>query len=375
MEFKINSLDKTSNARTGVLKTDHSEIETPVFMPVGTRAAVKTLASEDLEKMDARIILANTYHLFTRPGNEVLMRLGGLHKFMNWQNSLLTDSGGFQIFSLNKLCKVTEEGVKFNSHIDGAKINLTPESVIDIQRAIGSDIMMVLDEFKHPNLSIKEHREAAERSLRWALRALEHHTKEPFLYGHKQALFAIVQGGTNKELREYSATKTVDMGFDGYAIGGLAVGEPTEVMYDIVSFTTPFLPLNKPRYLMGVGTPENLLECIACGVDMFDCVMPSRNARNATLFTSQGRLNIRNAKHKFSDSPIDENCDCQTCKSYPAAYLRHLFMVDEVTACSLSTIHNLSFYLNLMRQAREKINAGVFREWKNEMVGVLGNKL
>ncbi|MBL0333563.1 MAG: tRNA guanosine(34) transglycosylase Tgt [Chlorobiota bacterium] len=375
MKFELLQTDIVSKARAGIIETDHGTFNTPVFMPVGTRGAVKTLLSEDLLRSNSEIILSNTYHLFTRPGLDVLLKIGGLHKFMNWNRSILTDSGGFQIFSLKELCKVNEDGVKFQSHIDGAKINLTPEKVIDIQRAIGSDIMMVLDEFRSPDLPVNEHREAAERSLRWAIRAKEYHNKIDYPYGFTQALFSIIQGGTNKQLREFSAIETVKVGFDGFAIGGLAVGEPTNVMYDVIDFTIPFLPENRPRYLMGVGTPENLLEAISRGVDMFDCVMPTRNARNATLFTSKGRLNVRNLKFKYDESPIDSNCDCLTCKGYSLSYIRHLFNVDEITACTLSTIHNIHFYLQLMRSSREKILTGNFLEWKNEIVQNLVKKI
>ena len=363
MEFNVTHRDTGTGARRGHFLTDHGQVDTPVFMPVGTRGAVKALRSDDLRQIDPKIILGNTYHLYLRPGNDILREMGGLHRFMNWGHSILTDSGGFQVFSLQDLRKISEEGVEFQSHIDGSSHLFTPENVIETQRIIGSDIAMVLDECP-PAMSTREHhREAMERSMRWAKRAAEHHAVTPFLYHHRQFLFGIAQGGTHKDLRQESAEQLKAIGFDGYAIGGLAVGEETQEMYETVNFTTAHLPEERPRYLMGVGTPEDLLECVARGVDMFDCVMPTRNARNGTIFTSHGKLNIRNARHKTDSSPLDHDCSCETCMQYSRGYIRHLFNVDEITGLTLATIHNIHFYLRLMENARTAIEDGVYEGW------------
>jgi queuine tRNA-ribosyltransferase len=361
-----------SRARAGYFETDHGTVETPIFMPVGTRAAVKALRSSDLHQLGAQIILGNTYHLFLRPGNEIMHSQGGLHRFMSWDSPILTDSGGFQVFSLHELRKLNEEGVEFQSHIDGSRHLFTPENVIDTQRAIGSDITMVLDECPPALISEEQHRVSMERSMRWAKRAKEHHVKSPFLYGHRQELFGIIQGGTYPELRRASAESLMETGFDGYAIGGLAVGETAEKMYEIVDYVTPLLPHDQPRYLMGVGTPQNLLECIARGVDMFDCVMPTRNARNGSAFTSRGKVNLRNTINKNDSQPIDPECGCESCRNYSRAYIRHLFNVDEITGYTLATIHNVHFYLTLMQQAREKIREGVYDRWMREVIAGMG---
>jgi len=332
-------------------------------MPVGTRGAVKSLRSRDVAELGAQIILGNTYHLLLRPGVDLLRQAGGLHRFMNWDRPILTDSGGFQVFSLQELRKMSEDGVEFQSHIDGSRHRFTPENVVDTQRAIGSDIAMVLDECPPALSSYDYHRDSMERSMRWARRAKEHHELTPMPYGHRQALFGIVQGGTHNDLRARSADALRTIGFDGYAIGGLAVGEPTEVMYQVVEHTAPLLPADQPRYLMGVGTPQNLLECVARGIDMFDCVMPTRNARNGTVFTWNGKLNLRNAKHAADPSPLDPECGCETCRNYSRAYIRHLFNVDEITGLVLATIHNLSFYLTLMERARGAIRRGEYMVW------------
>ena len=355
--------DPASRARAGWFETAHGAVRTPVFMPVGTRGAVKTLRSSDLHRLEAQIILGNTYHLFLRPGSDTLRAAGGLHRFMNWSGPILTDSGGFQVFSLKDLRRLSEDGVEFQSHIDGTRHQFTPENVVDMQRAIGSDIMMVLDECPPALTSYENHRESMLRSMRWAKRARAYHASSEGYYGFYQNIFGIVQGGTHEDLRRQSAESLVETGFDGYAIGGLAVGEPTEVMYDVVERVAPLLPADQPRYLMGVGTPENLLECIARGVDMFDCVMPTRNARNGSLFTSRGKLNIRNAVHRDDASPVDPDCRCETCREYSRGYLRHLFNVDEVTGLVLATIHNVSFYLTLIERARQEIIAGTYGEW------------
>lgn len=355
--------DPGSGARRGYFSTDHGRVETPVFMPVGTRGAVKALRSDDIRGLDPKIILGNTYHLYLRPGNETLRALGGLHRFMNWDRPILTDSGGFQVFSLQDLRKISEEGVEFKSHIDGSAHLFTPENVIETERIIGSDIAMVLDECP-PALSDKDHhREAMERSMRWAERGARHHAKQPFPYGHRQFLFGIAQGGTHLDLRTESVQRLVDIGFDGYAIGGLAVGEATEQMYETTEHTARLMPHDRPRYLMGVGTPQDLLECVARGVDMFDCVMPTRNARNGSIFTSSGKLNIRNAKHKQDGGPIDPDCSCETCSQYSRGYIRHLFNVDEITGLTLATIHNVHFYLRLMEHARIAIEEGHYSDW------------
>jgi queuine tRNA-ribosyltransferase len=368
LKLDISHSDPKSRARRGTFETDHGSVETPIFMPVGTRAAVKTLRSSDLTGLGAQIILGNTYHLLLRPGNDIMQEMGGLHRFMNWSRPILTDSGGFQVFSLQELRKLNEEGVEFQSHIDGSRHLFTPESVVDTQRIIGSDIMMVLDECLPAMMSYEHHRVSTDRSMRWARRARAHHDSMPPLYGHRQQLFGIVQGGTHADLRRGSAESLMETGFDGYAIGGLAVGEPTETMYEIVDLVAPILPADQPRYLMGVGTPQNLLECIARGIDMFDCVMPTRNARNGSVFTWQGRLNLRNSRHKSDPAPIDAECDCETCRNYSRAYVRHLFNVDEITGYVLATIHNVRFYLKLMEMAREHIAHGDFSDW---MRGVL----
>ncbi len=342
-------------------------------MPVGTRAAVKSLRSADVEEIGAQIILGNTYHLFLRPGVETLRTAGGLHRFMSWGRPILTDSGGFQVFSLKDLTKLSENGAEFQSHIDGTRHHFTPENVVETQRAIGSDIMMVLDECPPAASSYEYHRNSMERSMRWARRAREHHDRTPFYYEHRQALFGIVQGGTHEDLRCRSAEALMEIGFDGYAIGGLAVGEPTETMYEVVERVTPVLPADQPRYLMGVGTPQNLLECIARGVDMFDCVMPTRNARNGSAFTSAGRINLRNAIHRNDPSPIDPECECETCRNYSRAYVRHLFNVDEITGLVLATIHNVSFYLKLMQQARQALREGEYSGWMRATIQKMEN--
>lgn len=364
MLFTFEHKDTRTSARAGVLHTSHGDIPTPVFMPVGTQGTVKALEQRELQDMDARIILANAYHIYLRPGTDILKEMGGLHKFMQWDRAMLTDSGGYQIFSLKELRKLKEDGVEIRSHIDGSKHFFTPEKVVDIQRAIGSDIMMVLDECPPNPCKEKDAKKAVDRTLSWAERSRAHFKAMGPYYGHEQFQFGIVQGSTYKKLRLECANRLIDMDFDGYAIGGLAVGEPAEVMYGIVEYTVPVLPEEKPHYLMGVGTPENLLECIERGIDMFDCVMPTRNARNGQLFTSKGVLNIRNAKYMADAAPVDEDCGCYTCRTFSRAYLRHLVIAKEILALQLATIHNISFYLNLMKAAREHILAGTFQDWK-----------
>ena len=366
MEFRIDNIDERPRACT--IKTLHSEIKTPIFMPVGTVGAVKSLDAVDMmDILDAPIILGNTYHLYLRPGDEVVAKLGGLHKFTNYNRSFLTDSGGFQAFSLGDNVKVTDDGIWFRSHIDGSKHFFSPEKVIDIEYNLNSDIMMVLDDLiSLPNTS-KRIKESIERTTRWAYRSLVHHVNK----GKKNNLFAIVQGGTDKEFRRISATSLVELEykghtFDGFAIGGLSVGEENQEMYDTIDATEPFLPKDKPRYLMGVGTPEDIIEAIDRGIDMFDCVMPTRNARNGYLFTSFGTLRIKNAKYKLDESPIDKRCNCYTCRNYSRAYLNHLFKAKELTYFRLASIHNLHYYLNLVKEAREAILENRFKEFKKE---------
>ena len=368
MIFKIEKEEGKSKARAGVVITDHSVIQTPVFMPVGTQGTVKAVTGRELNEMDFKIILGNTYHLYLRPGLGTLEKAGGLHQFMNWKRSILTDSGGFQVYSLSELRKINKDGVKFKSHIDGSYHLFTPENVIETQRIIGSDIMMVLDECLENPVEYDRAYKSNMLTLKWAERAKVKFENTKPRYGYSQTLFAITQGSTYKEIRAISTKALVDMDFEGYAIGGLAVGESAQDMYEIVDYSTDLLPVKKPRYLMGVGTPENLLECIERGVDMFDCVMPTRNGRNAMLFTRNGILTMKNACHKDSFISPDEECGCYTCKNHSRAYLRHLFTVKEILALELASIHNLFFYKWLMSQAREKIIDGSITEWKKEIL-------
>jgi queuine tRNA-ribosyltransferase len=361
--FSLIKKDSASSARLGKITTSHGEVKTPVFMPVGTQATVKTLSPEDLVGLGAEIILSNTYHLFLRPGHELIREFGGLHGFMNWNRPILTDSGGFQVFSLADLRKITEEGVTFQSHVDGgAKHFITPEVAIEIQEALGADIIMAFDECIPYPATRDYAQESLERTLRWARRcaAAKRDTG--------QALFGIVQGGMYPDLRKRSADALVDIGFDGYAIGGLSVGETKPVMYEMVEASVPALPEDKPRYLMGVGTPEDLLEGVERGIDMFDCVMPTRNGRNGTFFTSFGKVVIRNAQYEKDKLPIDPECGCYTCRNFSRAYLRHLYNAGEILALRLGTIHNLFFYLNLMRGVRSSIEQGRFVEFKKEVL-------
>lgn len=375
MFFDLIKTDSNSKARAGVINTSHGMVLTPIFMPVGTQGTIKAVEHRELDEIGTQIILGNTYHLYLRPGTEILQRFGGLHKFINWNKPILTDSGGFQIYSLAELRKIQEEGVEFKSHIDGSLHFFSPEKVIDIQRSIGSDIMMVLDECVGYPANYEYVKKSVELTSRWAKRCFYHFKSTTPLYEHNQFLFGIVQGSVFKDLRKISAEDLTQIDFDGFAIGGLAVGESTEEMYDITDFTTDFLPKDKPRYLMGVGRPENLLEAIERGVDMFDCVMPTRNGRNAYLFTNRGVLSIKNSQFKDDQSPVDEECDCYTCKNFSRAYLRHLFVAREILALQLASIHNLRFYLNLMSEARKMILEDRFSEWKQEKVVQISNKL
>jgi queuine tRNA-ribosyltransferase len=355
-------------ARRGVLRTAHGDIDTPVFMPVGTQAAVKALTSQHLEEIGASIILGNTYHLMLRPGDELIARRGGLHKFIGWNKPILTDSGGYQVFSLAARRKIDENGVEFRSHLDGTAYLLTPERAIDIQTNLGSDIAMVLDECPALPSTLEALDESVERTVRWAKRCRIKHLENRDKKGKNgpDALFGIVQGGTYPELRRKSAELTVAIGFEGYAIGGLSVGEPNEAMYEVIAQTTPYLPAGQPRYLMGVGTPLDLVEAVARGVDMFDCVLPTRNARNGQLLTSEGPINITNARYAEDDGPADPACGCYTCRNFSRAYLRHLHMAGEMTGGTLNTLHNLSFYLDSMRRIREAISFGRFEDFRQK---------
>ncbi len=352
----------TSRARLGQVKTDHGTIQTPIFMPVGTVGSVKAISKEDLDHCGAQIILGNTYHLYLRPGTEVIGHLGGLHDFVAWDKPMLTDSGGFQFFSLAKLAKFTDEGVNFQSHIDGSRHFFSPESAVEIQMVLGSDIMMSLDWCLGHPANEKQTMEALTKTTNWARRGYDFWKEK----GGQNNLFGIIQGGMFKHLRTLSAQQLTEIDFPGFAIGGLSVGEPTELMYEMADYTLPLLPKNKPRYIMGVGTPENLVELVDMGCDMFDCVMPSRNARNGQLFTSRGTINIYNAKFRLDKDPIDETCHCYTCQNYSRAYLRHLYKSRELLAYRLNTIHNLYYYLDLMAKIRHAIKEDQFLEFKKE---------
>ncbi|NQY20750.1 MAG: tRNA guanosine(34) transglycosylase Tgt [Campylobacteraceae bacterium] len=364
MKFTLDA--RSSNARAATIVTAHSTIQTPVFMPVGTQGTVKTLDANDMLDLGAKIILGNTYHLYLRPGSALIKEFGGLHGYSKFPNSFLTDSGGFQAFSLSDKSKPDEDGIMFASHHDGSKHYFTPEGVLDTQYELGSDIMMILDDLVALPNTDERIETSIKRTTAWAKRAITYHkSQQEKGIGVNQNIFAIIQGGTSKKYREISATQLCELeDYDGFAIGGLSVGEPNADMYETVEWTTQFMPENKPRYLMGVGTPEDLIENISRGVDMFDCVMPTRNARNGTLFTSFGRVNIKNAKFKMDKDPIDLECGCYTCKNFTRAYLAHLYRAGEMTFYRLATIHNLHYYLNLMREAREAILADVWEDFK-----------
>lgn len=360
---------KQSGARLGRLHTPHGIIDTPTFMPVGTQATVKTMSPEELKMMDAHIILSNTYHLFLRPGHEIVREAGGLHKFMNWDRPILTDSGGFQVFSLSKLRKITEEGVQFRNHLNGDKLFISPEIAMEIQNALGPDLMMAFDECPPYPADYQYVKLSTERTSRWAERCLKAHARP-----HDQALFAIVQGGMFADLRKESAAQLTSMDFPGYAIGGLSVGESKELMYEVLDNTVPLLPTNKPRYLMGVGSPDALLEGSIRGVDMFDCVLPTRIARNGTVMTSEGRLVVKGAKLTRDFGPLDPNCSCYTCKNYSRAYLRHLLKADETFGIRLTTYHNLHFLLDLMRNVRQAIAEDRLLDFRDEFFDRYGMK-
>jgi queuine tRNA-ribosyltransferase len=376
MKFTLLSKDKDSKARRGIVHTAHGDIQTPIFMPVGTLGTVKAVYTQDLlEKVKAQIILGNTYHLYLRPSLEVLFEAGGLHKLNGWHKPILTDSGGFQVYSLGNMRKITEEGVKFKSHIDGSAHFFTPENVIDTQRKIGADIIMAFDECPPAMSDYQYAKKSMELTHRWLKRCINRFDSTEDLYGYSQTLFPIVQGAVYKDLRQQSAEFASNLEREGYAIGGLAVGEPTEVMYEMVDFVCPLLPENKPRYLMGVGTPANILENIALGVDMFDCVMPTRNARHGILFTTKGIINIKNKKWEKDFSYIDETIENQVSNFYSKAYLRHLIHNNEMLGAMIASVHNLSFYLWLVNQAQQQIEKGNFLAWKNEMVKIVAQRL
>jgi queuine tRNA-ribosyltransferase len=359
LTFKTEATD--GHARAGIMTTGHGRVMTPVFMPVGTYGAVKTLTPEELKAAGSQMVLANTYHLYLRPGSGLVEELGGLHEFIRWDRPILTDSGGFQVMSLADLARVTEEGVQFKSHIDGSSHNLTPELAVKVQEELGTDIAMCLDDVIANPAPREEIEGAMERTLRWAGRCLEARQSE------KMALFGIVQGGTFPDLRAQCAARLVEMGFDGYAVGGLAIGEDMEETWECVEATMPLLPADRPRYLMGMGTPADLLDGISRGVDMFDCVMPTRNARNGTLFTSRGRVAIKAAANRNDESALDPQCGCYTCGNFSRAYLRHLFITGEMLAFRLNTIHNLSYYHQLVSGARAAIAAGKFADYRRSI--------
>ncbi len=364
--FEVVKTCKDTGARAGILHTPHGDIKTPIYMPVGTQATVKAVDTRELKEMNAQIILSNTYHLYLRPGHELIRQAGGLHKFMNWDRPILTDSGGFQVFSLGLLNKISEDGVEFQSHIDGSRHLITPEKAVEIQNALGSDIMMAFDECVSYPTSYEDTKASMEMTHRWADRCKNAHKNE------KQALFGIVQGGMYRDLRAESAKFITDCDFIGNAIGGLSVGEPKPLMYEMLEVVTDILPATKPRYLMGVGTPDCLVNGIARGVDMFDCVLQTRNARNATLLTSRGKVNILNKKYETDFTPLDENCSCFACRNHTKAYMRHLFKSKEILGARLATLHNLHFTLKLVEEARQAILDDCYKEYMEKILHIYG---
>ncbi|MBE6029061.1 MAG: tRNA guanosine(34) transglycosylase Tgt [Clostridiales bacterium] len=379
--FDLLKTDSRTKARRGIVHTPHGDIQTPIFMPVGTAATVKAMRPEQVEELGAQIILSNTYHLYLRPGHEIVKEAGGLHKFMNWNKPILTDSGGFQVFSLGKMRKITEEGVKFQSHIDGSRHMISPEKSMEIQHALGSDIMMAFDECAPWPAERRYVEESLELTTRWLKRCKAAHEEYAASLGGEsqvlgegcnQSLFGIMQGGTYKDLRERSAEQVVEMDLPGYSIGGLSVGEPKELMYEVMDDCVELLPKNKPRYLMGVGSPDCLFEGVERGIDMFDCVLPTRIARHGMAMTSQGRVNIKNKKYERDFTPLDPNCDCYTCRNYSRAYLRHLFKSDEILSAMLMTNHNLHFLIKTMENIRRAIDEDRFTEYKKEFFDAYG---
>ncbi|HEX2612023.1 MAG TPA: tRNA guanosine(34) transglycosylase Tgt [Fibrobacteria bacterium] len=367
--FSLESTSTGSRARAGRLRTAHGEIETPVFMPVGTAGAVKALSPQRVQETGAKIILGNTYHLYLRPGTDLISRAGGLHRFAAWPGAMLTDSGGFQVWSLETLRKITENGVEFRSHIDGSKHLFTAESVMEAQRKIGADIIMAFDECTPWPATPAETEKSLRLTQRWTERAIEWLAKNPALHGYEQSFFGIVQGGMHKESRQAAIEHLKPLDLPGYALGGLSVGEPAPVMYEVAEYCDGLLPREKPRYVMGVGTPSNLLELIERGMDMFDCVLPTRNARNGTVYTWEGALHYKAARHAQDiDKPLDERCNCYTCKNFSRAYLRHLFVAGEFLAFELASLHTLTFYQDLMKEARKRILEGGFEGWKADLL-------
>jgi queuine tRNA-ribosyltransferase len=363
--YTLHCRSSECNARRGEVRTAHGVVQTPIFMPVGTQATVKAVSPQNLMELNAQIILGNTYHLYIRPGHHLIAEFGGLHRFMGWDRPILTDSGGYQIFSLQELAKITEEGAAFRSHLDGSKLFLSPEDAIEVQQALGSDIMMCLDTCIPYPASREETVAGTALTSRWAARCRLAHNNR------KQLLFGIVQGGMYPELRRQSAEQLVDIGFDGYAIGGLSVGESKTLMHEMTEATVPYLPDDYAVYLMGVGTPEDIVEGVRRGVDMFDCVMPTRNARNGTLFTSRGKIVIKNARYRRDQEPLDEQCTCYTCRNFSRAYLRHLFVSREILSYHLNTIHNLHYYLNLMAEIRKAIEKDGFAQFRKDFYSML----
>ncbi len=366
MEFEVVHVDKTTGARAGLLHTPHGTAHTPAFMTVGTQGTVKTLSPEDLERAGVEIVLSNTYHLYLRPGPDLVATAGGLARFMAWDGITLTDSGGFQIFSMADLIRIRPEGVTFRSHLDGSEHFLTPEDIIGIQGRIGADIIMVLDECTPYPVTVEKARKSTELTLGWARRCREEF--ERLGLGGSQALFGIIQGSTYESLRRRCAEELVDIGFDGYAMGGLSVGEPKSAMFDMVSVSTEVMPPEKPRYLMGVGFPEDIVRCVALGVDMFDCVMPTRNARNGTVFTSEGKLVVKNAAYAGDFRPLDAECDCYACRNFTRAYIRHLFQAGELLAPRLATVHSVTYFQKVVREARKAIMEDRYGSWKESFL-------
>ena len=366
--FNVVKTCKHTSSRLGHLNTSHGQIITPAFMPIATYGAIKTLSADEIKQINYNLILSNTYHLYLRPGLQVLHKFKGLHSFMNWDRAILTDSGGFQIYSLSNLRKIDNDGVEFKSHLDGSSHYFTPEKIIDIQRTIGSDIMMVLDICPDSNAKKTEHEKAVKLTTQWAKRCLNHFDNKGSKYGFKQVVSPIIQGGTSEQLRKMSAEDLLELDAKMYAIGGLAVGEPKEKMLNTVEFLDGIMPKNKPRYLMGVGTPEDLVNCISNGVDMFDCVIPTRNGRNGQLFTRFGKMNIKNAKYKNDLSPIDETNKCEISQKYSKAYLHHLFNTKEILGCRIATQHNLFFYKNLIQEVHAAINKDNYLSWSKKFI-------